>query len=258
MNDHRQPTEAGLAALADGSLTPGSRERLLCEVHRSPELAAELAVQERAVQLTRSVGIKAPDSLHRHLSSLHKTHAHRRILTPRLAAGGTLAGVLGAVAVILAITLGSNAGHSPILTRISALTLSRATLAAPAESTARHTQLAVSVQGVPFPYWGGHLDWQSTGTRVDHIGSRTVTTVFYANPRGERVGYAILAGAAPSTHGGRIIWSDGVPYRLISGGGVSTITWRRAGHLCVVSGRGVSGSTLLRLASWNDHERATT
>jgi hypothetical protein len=28
------------------------------------------------------------------------------------------------------------------------------------------------------------------------------------------------------------------------------VTWLRDGHLCVLSGRGVSGATLLRLASW--------
>jgi len=28
------------------------------------------------------------------------------------------------------------------------------------------------------------------------------------------------------------------------------VTWTRSGHLCVIAGRGVSGHTLLRLASW--------
>jgi len=37
--------------------------------------------------------------------------------------------------------------------------------------------------------------------------------------------------------------------------GAPVVTWLRDGHLCVVSGHGVSGATLLRLASWGDDHR---
>ena len=69
-----------------------------------------------------------------------------------------------------------------------------------------------------------------------------------------RIGYAILAGTpAPRVGGGVIAWRGGVPYRLLTENGASVVTWLRDGHLCVVSGHGVSSATLLRLASWSDH-----
>ena len=34
----------------------------------------------------------------------------------------------------------------------------------------------------------------------------------------------------------------------------AVVTWLRDGHLCVVSGHGVSSATLLKLASWSDHD----
>jgi hypothetical protein len=44
-----------------------------------------------------------------------------------------------------------------------------------------------------------------------------------------------------------------VPFRLLSEHGAPVVTWLRDGRLCVVSGQGVSGATLLRLASWDAH-----
>jgi hypothetical protein len=51
-----------------------------------------------------------------------------------------------------------------------------------------------------------------------------------------------------------IAWRGGVSYRLLTENGAAVVTWLRDGHLCVVSGRGVSSATLLRLASWSDHD----
>jgi hypothetical protein len=80
-----------------------------------------------------------------------------------------------------------------------------------------------------------------------------VTTVFYADARGRRIGYAIVAGTpAPRSDGGVIAWREKTPYRLLTVNGAAVVSWSRDGHLCVVSGRGVSTATLLRLASWGD------
>ena len=49
------------------------------------------------------------------------------------------------------------------------------------------------------------------------------------------------------------MWRGGTPYRLLAENGVPVVSWLRDGHLCVISGRGVNGATLLRLASWDDH-----
>jgi hypothetical protein len=85
--------------------------------------------------------------------------------------------------------------------------------------------------------------------RSDHVGGRTITTVFYVNRHGQRLGYAIVAGTpAPATAGGVVSWKDGTPYRLSVQDGSNVVSWQRDGQLCVVSGRGVAGATLLTLA----------
>jgi hypothetical protein len=133
------------------------------------------------------------------------------------------------------------------------LTLRAATLPAPPESQTHHAQLAVAVDGVPFPYWSERFGWRSTGSRTDRVDGRSITTVFYGDSRGRRVGYAILAGTpVPRIDGGEVTWRGGVSYRLLSGSGAAVVTWLRDGHLCVVSGRGVSSATLLWLASDRD------
>ena len=141
----------------------------------------------------------------------------------------------------------------------AAPTLRAATLPAPPESSANHAQLAVAVDGVPFPYWEDRFGWRSTGTRSDRIDGRTVTTVFYSDAAGRRIGYAILAGTpAPRIDGGVVAWRGGVPYRLLTANGAAVVTWLRDGRLCVVSGRGVSSATLLKLASWSDRDASAS
>jgi hypothetical protein len=34
--------------------------------------------------------------------------------------------------------------------------------------------------------------------------------------------------------------------------GATVVSWLRDGHLCVLAGRGVSGATLLAVASWQE------
>ena len=41
----------------------------------------------------------------------------------------------------------------------------------------------------------------------------------------------------------------GVPYWLLREGTTDLVTWRRAGHTCVIAGHGVGPETLLRLAT---------
>jgi hypothetical protein len=218
--------------------------------------------EDELIEHIRSIDVRAPESLHRQVESMiaGKTPAagSRRgerqgrsfHLGPRLAAGGAIA----AVAVALAIVVGLSGGSATLSVRdASALTLRPATTGAPAESSSDRRELASAVEGVSFPYWSAHFGWHSTGSRTDRVDGRTVTTVFYANRRGQRVGYAIVAGTAPAQMSGGIVsMRDGTPYRLLTVDGAAVVSWMREGHLCVVSGRGVDGATLLRLASWDD------
>ncbi|HZL48836.1 MAG TPA: hypothetical protein VFC30_07465 [Solirubrobacteraceae bacterium] len=223
--------------------------------------------QRQVAELLRSFDAPAPASLHESVESLIATRRaptwRDRLLARRasdrrsrsLPVGLVAASAAGVAAVAIAIGVGLGGGGStaPSLRQAAAPTLRAATLPAPPESGANHTQLAAEVDGVKFPYWGERFGWRGTGTRSDRIDGRTVTTVFYADARGRRIGYAILAGTpAPRIDGGVVTWRGGVPYRLLIENGASAVTWLRDGHLCVVSGHGVSGATLLRLASWSD------
>jgi hypothetical protein len=225
------------------------------------------ATESELIEFVQAIDVRAPESLHRNVDSMltgrsrrgarrHEQDSPARRTGPRLAALGAIAAVLAAVAI--AVGLSGGGGSPPSVDRASALTLLPAKATAPAESPSNNTQLAASVDGVSFPYWSEHFGWHSTGARTDRIAGRTITTVFYENSRGHRVGYAIVSGAAPKRPAGSTVTlRNGAPYWSISRNGVKIVAWLRDGHLCVVSGRGVSGATLLRLASWNDHDVAT-
>jgi hypothetical protein len=219
--------------------------------------------ESELVEFVRTIDVRAPEELHRRVESLiaARSSGARRRRSPvgafgggrsglgmRLAGAGALAAV-AAVAIAAGLTGGSSSGLT--VRQASTLTLLGATAPAPAEAPGNHAMLAASVEGVSFPYWEEHFGWRSTGARSDHVGGRSVTTVFYQDSGGRRLGYAIVAGTpAPRLSGGAIAWRGGVPYRLLDENGAHVISWLRGGHLCVVSGRGVDSTTLLRLASW--------
>ena len=216
--------------------------------------------QRRIAELLRSFDVSAPESLHRRTESLvascqshrfapRSPRGGRRRFSP-LGLAGTGAVAAAVVAIAVAVGHGGAGSHVLSLRQAAALTQRAATLPAPLESSAHRAQLASAVNGVPFPYWEDRFGWRSTGSRTDRVDGRSITTVFYADSSGRRIGYAILAGTpALRVVGGVIAWRGGVSYRLLSENGVAVVTWLRDGHLCVVSGRGVSSTTLLGLAS---------
>lgn len=224
---------------------------------RRPRTESEL------VEFLHSIDEPAPEALQRKVDAMiaarpargargrGRTRQQRTFgLGPRLTATGAIAAAI----VALALAIGLSGGSSTLSVRdASALTLRAATSKPPAESSSKATELAASVDGLSFPYWGGRLGWHSSGARTDQVDGRSVTTIFYENGRGHRIGYAIVAGSAPTeASGGIVSHHDGTPYRLLTVNGAPVVTWLREGHLCIVSGRGVNGATLLRLASWDD------
>jgi hypothetical protein len=217
------------------------------------------------IERLRAIDEPAPAALHARVQALvaERTAAppRRRLPSFELARRPMLAGGLAATAVVavaLVVGLGGGgAGQPSSLRAASTLTLGPATAAAPAESRRNRGQLAAAVDNVAFPYWEGSLGWRAVGQRSDRIGGRTVTTVFYVNNRGQRIGYAIIGGTPPpAVGGGQVAWRGKTEYRLIRVGGAQAIVWTRAGRLCVVSGRGVDSATLLRLASWGERSVA--
>jgi hypothetical protein len=220
---------------------------------RPPRTESEL------IELVRSIDVRAPEALHHRVEELIAEQAPRSrrrwpaqalgfLNAPRALAGA--GAFIAAVGVVLVLSLGGT-GQSLSVSQAAALTLSPATEAAPAESPGGRAHLAAAVDGVSFPYWQERFGWQASGSRSDRVDGRTVRTVFYSDARGQRVGYAIVAGTpAPRASGGTVTRLGSTSYRLLSRDGATVVTWLRDGHLCVVSGRGVSADTLLALASW--------
>jgi hypothetical protein len=215
------------------------------------------------VEQIRSIDVGAPPQLHERIEAMVAGHDRRRGGAPaplgrlrlRLGAAAT---AVAAAAAALALALSGSGGAALSLAQASAVTLRPATLPAPRESRSHRDQLTAGVDGITFPYWKDHFGWRSTGARVDTLHGRSVTTVFYSDRQGRKVGYAIVAGAHPPAlaGGGTVRWRSGTPYRLDRVGGVEVVTWKRDGRLCVIAGRGVDDATLLALASWDEQPQA--
>lgn len=252
--------QARLAALADGSLGHEEREALLGEIDGSPQIASDLERQREGLRLLSSLdNVSAPAALHRSVESLvagasaghSKIRAQRRM---RISIAGVGA-LVATAAAVLAIVLASTGPSGPSLLNAAQVALRAPTLAPPSPSPSRPRQLTRSVQGIAFPYWQDSLGWRATGARTDRVDGREVTTVFYSaadsTSGAGRVGYAIVAGRAlPVPSGGTTVSHAGHLYVLLSSHGATVLTWRRAGHTCILVTRDVSSTTLLHLAAW--------
>ncbi len=208
--------------------------------------------------------VRAPDSLHRAIEQMiGEAEARPRTrfarpragsssrsrrpssLRPRLAAGGAL---VAAAAAVVAIVLGSGEQSAPTVLQAARVALAPATLPAPAESSRDQDKLDASVEGLAYPYWGGRRGWPAAGARRDQLGGRSITTVFYATSSGSRIGYTIIAGpplTEPSA--GAVLVRRGTRFRVLHSGKASVVTWREAGHTCILAARGVPARAMLRL-----------
>jgi hypothetical protein len=254
MTRERNDIQAELAALADGTLPARRRERALARVQASPELAVDLEAQRRALAGVGSQAmVQAPDRLRRSIQTLGAdaaTAPRRRKRRLRLVSAVALSAT-AAVAAVLALTASTPPIRAPTVLQAAQLALRPATLPAPAESARDHGLLASSVDGISYPYWGGRLGWQAAGARTDRLGGHAVTTVFYADGSSRRIGYAIVAGSplAVPAHA-TVVEQAGVRFGVLQSPGATVLTWREAGHTCILAARGVPSATLLRLASW--------
>jgi hypothetical protein len=246
----REPNDiqAELSALADGTLPAGRREQVLARVSESPELAANLEDQRRALAgIALQETVRAPVQLRSSIQALADsagTPSRPRKSRLRLAAMGALtaAAVATAVLVLTATSPPPKGGSAPTVLQAARLALGPATLASPAESPRDHDLLARSV---------GQPGWRAAGARTDRLGGRTVTTVFYSDGASGRIGYAIVAGPAlPVPRAATVVERGGVRFSVLGSSGAAVVTWRQAGHTCVLAARGVGSQTLMGLASW--------
>jgi hypothetical protein len=243
--------EQQLARLADATLAEGERAALEEAVAGSPELAAALEEQQRAMSLVRAIDARAPAALHASVAALDAPAVARWSRWELMIPAGLAAGVaLVAVVLVLAAP-----GRQANVVTTAHLALSRATFAAPAQSETNHAALATTVDGVAFPDWQAR-GWQATGARRDSLGDHTVKTVFYVSVTGTRVGYSIAAGAALPVGGGRTVAVQGVRFTVIDADGATIVTWLRGGHTCVLASRGAGPGALLKLADSTEYDVA--
>lgn len=248
MTNEPQFPEDELARLADGSLPEHRSAELRAQVTKSPQLQQALAEQERAVAFARSALPQAPDSLRRWVDEQTRAASpvrQRRRLRISFALPAMAAAAAAIAALILVVSAGSNA---VTLQQTTHLALAAAVTPAPRVSSGDHAVLTDTGAGIPFPNWGP-AGWKPSGARVDKLAGRTLVTVFYKNPEGERVGYAIVGGAPITVNGGTTQDIGGVQYTFLTIGSAHLVTWVQSGHTCVVAGRAVSNQTLLHLVT---------
>jgi hypothetical protein len=255
MTDQSQLPEAELAALADGSLPADRRAQLRAQIEASPELASALTDQERAVTMLRALDEPAPAALRarvREMTDGTKQNARPRWRRSLFVPAATALAVAVAALIVL---LGSGGSSAPTVPQTAHLALAAATSPAPPEDPADNDLLSLRVGGIAFPYYGHSAGWEATGARTDTIGGRRIVTVFYME-QGHRVGYAIVSGAPLAIGGGKVVMEGGVSYRVQHTGRALLVTWRQAGHTCVIAGQRVNSATLLALASAEERQAA--
>jgi hypothetical protein len=212
-------------------------------------LDEELAERGRALIAAAVAETMAPLALRERIEADRARAAkpaRSRRLRALLPAGGLVAAAVVAVVLVVG---GSNA---PSVLATASLAAGGPVLPAPAEDTSNETVLKASMEGVPFPYWGGSFRWEAVGARDDKIEDRSAKTVFYDNPKGVRAAYTILGGdtiEAPS--GSQEKTKNGVKLFITQNDGRRIVTWTRNGHTCVLSAPiAVPEDKLLELAAW--------
>lgn len=244
---HKQISQRDAVALADGSLRPDRRTRVKRTVASSPELAASLAAQRRALDAIRENGLhSAPAGLRARLELARAPTQSRRAPRCRVVLGGGLAAAALSAIVVLVIGVGSSAAPSVA----SASTLGgRVPTASLVSTTADHGTLAgVSAAGISFPDWAARFGFKAAGVRRDRFDGRLATTVFYGRG-GERIAYTIVSGAPLSAGAAakQSVWG-GTRLASLSVRGRVVVTWRRDGHSCVLSATRTPATTLALLA----------
>jgi hypothetical protein len=239
---------AELSALADGSLEPSLREEVEDRVAGSVHLR-RLYERERAAMevLQRAAVEPAPARLRMRLEAQRASRARRREFKPAYA---LVVGGLACAVAALALLLPGGAPGSPSVSQAAQLALHGASGPAPAaDPSDPQVKLAQRVQGLYFPNWSGTLGWRAVGMRSDRLAGRQAVTVYYQR-EGMNVAYTIVAAPALTQPAAPVRQLDRVALQMLSLRGRSVVTWRRAGHTCVISASGVPMRVLEQLADW--------
>lgn len=254
-NEKHYPSPAQLAelsALADGTLDAAAREGAEARIAASPELRTLYERERRVVELlqdARAAG-RAPSHLRARIDAARPGRVSHTWRRGRY--GAAVAGALAAAGVAVGLVLPGGAPGAPSVSQAAALALRAPTHAPPApDPTAPGTKLTQDMQGVYFPDWSRTFGWQAIGFRSDRLDGRSAATVYYAR-RGRRIAYTIVAAPALRQPAAQSTTVNGVQLRTLVIGGRTVVTWRRAGHTCVLSGARLPARDLRALAAWRE------
>jgi hypothetical protein len=198
--------------------------------------------------------VRAPQSLRESIER-ERERASARARAPfwrRNRLGLALAGTAAVALVVAAIALQAGDGTTePTLASVSATASLTPTEAAPRPVGGTPPELDANVENLVFPDWKAKFGWESAGRRDDTLAGRDVTTVFYRNPDGARLGYAVVSGdALGGEPPGREVTRDGKTYHVASRGDRTIVTWEQQGHTCVIAAPAtVPSSRLVDLAA---------
>jgi hypothetical protein len=242
---------ADLSALADGTLDPARRDEVSARIQASPELSALYARERHVVELLQTARStdRAPAGLRARIDAARPSPTVRA--RRRLVYGGSLAGALAAVVLALVLILPGGTPGAPSVSQAAALATRGSSAPAPApDPSDPNVKLGQDVQEVYFPNWDRQFGWSAIGQRSDMVGGRQATTVYYRWHGTDTIAYTIVAAPVLASPNAKVTWLNGTELRTLRLDGRLVVTWRRAGHTCVLSGVGVPASQLQLLAAW--------
>jgi anti-sigma factor RsiW len=245
---------AELSALADGTLDPARRAEVEARVEASDVLRSRLAEERRAVTALAALREqdRAPAQLRSRLQAEPRVRRAREggraFGAGRLAYGGGLATALAAVIVVVILALPGGAPGAPSVSQAAALAGRGATAPAPGRDPMSPRWLTAAVGRLHFPDWSSATGSRAIGRRTDFIRDRRVVTVYYA-VSGRTVAYSIVASPVLPMPNGTVSEVRGTYVQSFHQGGRTVVTWRQAGHTCLLSATGLPEHVLAGLAA---------
>jgi hypothetical protein len=193
--------------------------------------------------------VHAPQSL-REAVERERERASARARVPfwrRHRLGLALAGTAAVALVLAVVALQSDeSAGEPSLAKVTATARLTATEPAPRTVGGTPPDLDARVDNLVFPDWQEKFGWRAVGRRDDTVAGRPVTTVFYRNPDGARLGYAVVSGEPVDAEPpGREVTRDGKSYHVASAGERTIVTWEQQGHTCVIAASSTVPATRL-------------
>jgi hypothetical protein len=200
----------------------------------------ELALARRGEALISAAvaDVRAPQSLREAIERDRERAPARAPFWRRhrwaIASASVAAAALAAVAI--ALETGGGTSTQPPLTKVYAAARLAPTKGAPAFAGGDPPVLDARVGSLEFPDWQKSFGWKAVGRRDDTLSGRPVTTVFYRNPHGARLGYAVVSGdPLGGKPAGREVTRKGKTYHVAEVGERTIVTWKQQGHTCVIA-----------------------